>query len=334
MSIIEKIQTRIRITGNYAGNDLKGMLGMNDSFFRQARGHRILVYHGICLADPTRFNSLFITQKTFEEHLRLFKKYFNVISLDDFYNGRFSNDRFNISITFDDGFANNYKYALPLLEKYQLPASFFVTAIREAGYDILWNDSLALAQKYGPGEWHFEGQRYYRDKLNRYVGERTGKALRDVLQVASFEKKLAMMRQLAICPITKQQQSDYWLQMEEDEIRHLAASPLVTVGCHGYFHNDLAALSTPDLRNELSKAKQFIERATQKSINSIAFPYGSYSSETIAEAKQAGFTRLLAADFLSQKDHADMTMRERLTVNPYISVNNQIIAIINGKYPR
>ena len=179
MSIINKIQSKIRITRNYAGNDLKGILGLNDSFFRQARGHRILVYHGICLADPTRFNSLFITQKTFEEHLRLFKKYFNVISLEDYYNGRFSNDRFNISITFDDGFANNYKYALPLLEKYELPASFFVTAIREAGYDILWNDALALAQKYGPAEWYFEGQRYYRDRLNRYVGEKTGKALRD-----------------------------------------------------------------------------------------------------------------------------------------------------------
>lgn len=334
MSIIDKIQTKIRVTGNYAGNDLKGMLGMNDSFFRQARGHRILVYHGICLADPTRFNSLFITQKTFEEHLKLFKKYFNVISLDDFYNGRFSNDRFNISITFDDGFANNYKYALPLLEKYQLPASFFVTAIREAGYDILWNDCLALAQKYGPDEWYFEGQRYYRDKFNRYIGEKTGKALRDVLQVASFEKKLAMMRQLAICPITKSQQSDFWLQMEEEEIRQLASSPLVTIGCHGYFHNDLAALTATDLRNELIKAKQFIERVTQKTIDSIAFPYGSYSPETIAEAKQAGFTRLLAADFQSPKDHADKTMRERLTVNPYISVNNQITAIIHGKYPR
>ena len=183
-------------------------------------------------------------------------------------------------------------------------------------------------------EWHFEGQRYYRDKWNRYVGEKTGKALRDVLQVASFEKKLAMMRQLAICPITKAHQSDYWLQMEEEEIRQLAASPLMTIGCHGYFHTDLAALSASDLRNELAKAKQFIERVTQKSTNAIAFPYGSYTAETIAEAKQAGFTRLLAGNFLSTHSDADSTMRERLTVNPYISVNNQLTAIIHGKYPR
>jgi peptidoglycan/xylan/chitin deacetylase (PgdA/CDA1 family) len=334
MSIPGKIRRAVRVKGAYAGNDLRGLLGMNDPLFKEARGARILVYHGICQADPTRFNSLFVTQKTFEGHLQFFGKYFNVVSLDDFYNKRFSNDRFNISISFDDGFANNYTYALPLLEKYQVPASFFVTAIREAGYDILWNDSLALAQKYGPEEWQFEGQRYYRDRHSRYVGEKNGKSLRDVLQVASFEKKLAMMRQLAICPITKAEQSGYWLQMEEEEIRQLSASPFATIGCHGYYHNDLAVLPVADARNEMVKGKQFIERITEKPCKAIAFPYGSYSSETISEAKQAGFTQLLAADFLFTENHNDESMRERLTVNPYISLHNQMIAIVNGKYPQ
>src|SRR5260221_13248063 len=121
-------------------NDMRGLLRMNEHLFLHARGSRILIYHGICQSDHTRFNSIFLRYKTFEKHLQFLKKYFHVISLNDFYNQRFSEERFNICISFDDGFANNYKYVLPLMNKYQVPVTFFITGIRHAGYDILWND--------------------------------------------------------------------------------------------------------------------------------------------------------------------------------------------------
>ena len=127
-------------------------LRLNQSTIKKARGSRILVYHGICREKPFQFNTLFITIKTLENHLRFYKKYFNIVSLDDYYQQKFSAEKYNICLSFDDGFANNYKYVLPLLEQYEIPAHFFITGIRDTGYDILWNDLLSIANKHGSAD--------------------------------------------------------------------------------------------------------------------------------------------------------------------------------------
>ncbi len=334
MNISRKIESKIRGKVKYALNDLCGIFGLNRQFFRYAQGARIIIYHGICQADHTRFNSIFLTLKTFEAHLQFYKKHFHLISLTDYYEQHFSKDRFNVCITFDDGFANNYKYVLPLMNKYQVPVTFFITAIRDAGYDILWNDFFAIAQKYGPRKLQFNNEQFYKDRYGRYVSKINGKILKDLLQADGFDKKAEMIKTFE--PIisfkNKIQEKDYWLQMTPEEIKMLSASPFATIGCHGYYHNDLSTISIEDARNEIIDSKEWLESITGKEINAIAFPYGAYSKEVIAVAKSAGFNKLLAIDFLFPENYSDHTLRGRFAVNPYISVNNQMIAIIKGKY--
>lgn len=329
MKLVNKIGNVLRVKGRYAGNDLRGMLGLNDRFFKQARGARMLVYHGICEHDPTRFNSIFLTEKMFESHLQFFKENFKVVSLYDYYRQNFSYERFNVCLSFDDGFANNYKYVLPLLEKYQLPACFFITAIRDAGYDILWNDFLAVAQKKGPESWTFNGERFVKNKYGRYASQQHGKELRAILRATDFEKKAEMMRHLQQL-VSFEAEKDYWLQMSTEEIRQLSLSPWATIGCHGYYHNDLAVLQEEAVKEELNRSKTFLEQVIDKPVNALAFPYGSYTKQVVDEAKRAGFTQLLAADLL---DFMDTCLRERFTVNPYISLTNQMMSIVNGRYP-
>jgi len=334
MNIVAKIHAKLRIKWKYAYNDLRSILEINELLFKKTPGARIVVYHGICMSDHTRFNSIFLRLKTFVAHLQFYNKYFNVISLDDFYNHRFSKEKFNICITFDDGFANNYKYVLPLINKHRFPITFFITGIRETGGDILWNDFLALAQKYGPAEFDFLNDQFYKNKYKQYVSRTNNKSLKNVLHDEGFANKAALINLLEpLIPFKANiKEKDYWLQMTKDEIMRLSASPFVTIGCHGYYHNDLSKISVNDARDELVHAKRFLENLTDKEINAIAFPYGSYTREVAVQAKSAGYNKLLATDFLFQEDHTDPCMRERLTINPYISLNNQMIAIINGKY--
>jgi peptidoglycan/xylan/chitin deacetylase (PgdA/CDA1 family) len=336
MTLAAKIQKKLRLKWHYAYNDMRSFVGINDRMFKETLGARILVYHGICRVNHTRFNSIFLRLKTFEAHLQFYRKYFNVISLDDFYNERFSKERFNICITFDDGFSNNYKYVLPLINKYKLPVTFFITGIRDTGGDILWNDFLAIAQKYGPSEFQFLDDLFYKNKYSQYVSRTNHKTLKDLLREHGFDKKEELIKNLQpLVPFKSDaRETDYWLQMTEEEIRILSASPLVTIGCHGYYHNDLSRIPIDDARNEMKRCKHFLENTTEKEINAIAFPYGAYTREVVKEAKLAGFNKLLAADFIFPEDSADQSMRERFTMNPYISINNQMTAIVNGKYQK
>jgi peptidoglycan/xylan/chitin deacetylase (PgdA/CDA1 family) len=329
---VQNITKKIYREAKYLRRDIACGLGVYDRFFKAARGNRIVIYHGICQTDHTKFNSIFLRLKTFELHLKFYKKYFNVLSLDDFYQQRFSDTKFNVCLTFDDGFANNYKYVLPLLEQYQIPAAFFITGIREAGYDILWNDFLGIISKYGPETISYKEESFYKGRYDKYISSKTGISLVETLRSAGFNEKAEMMYLLyALCKFKLNgYDEDYWLQMTKTEIADLSRSPFVTIGSHGYYHNDLARININEASKELQRSKLYLEKVIEKEVRSIAFPYGSYTPGVIDAAKKTGYTQLLATDFL--RDTEDETMRERFTVNPFITTNNQMHATITRQY--
>jgi peptidoglycan/xylan/chitin deacetylase (PgdA/CDA1 family) len=334
MPVHQKILSKLKREGNYLLRDIGYQLGLYKRFYSAARGSRIMIYHGICLDDHLRFNMMFLKLKTFENHLKFYKKYFNVISLDDYYQQKFSDERFNICLTFDDGFANNYKYVLPLLEKYQVPATFFVTAVRQKGYDILWNDFLSIVSKHGPNEINYDGETYQKRANHKYISAQTGMDLVETLHVAGTEKKNRMMEELYPQVPFKSyiKDTDYWLQMTEAQIQDLAQSPWVSIGAHGYYHNDLSMIAIDDARREMRDSKQYLESLIDKPVTSLAFPYGAYNLEVAKEAKKIGYEQLLALDFYHEEDQHDPIMRERFTVSPLVSTNNQMYASVTRSY--
>ena len=313
--------------------DLSWQLGWGKQHVKRAGEGRILVYHGICRKGPLRYSTIFLTIRSFEKQLRLYKKYFNIISLDDFFQQKFSRDRFSLCLSFDDGFANNYKYVLPLLEQYEVPAVFFITTIAGAGYDILWNDFLRMLNHYGPQMIRFEGKDFVKGKDGTYKSLPGALRLVDILRAGTFDQKKAMMEEWgAQLSYRDKVNSDFWLQMDTAQIRELADSKWATIGSHGYYHNDLAKIPLENAKEEMKQSKQWLEKITGRDIKAIAFPYGSYTKELINAAKESGYTQLLGTDFLYEEDRYDNAMRERLTINPFISAINQLHANAKGKY--
>ena len=322
--IVRESDSLIRETG--------GRAGIYNQLYRNASGSRMLVYHGICKKDHTRFSPTFLEQNTLEAHLQFFKKHFNVVSLEEYFENK-SADQFTVSLSFDDGLANNLYYVLPLLEKYQLPASFFVTGAREAGYDILWNDFLNIVTKYGPLKLEYKGKLYTKNRFGRYV-DNTGIALAEYLKREDFSAKKEMMELLA--PLAgfraNGNEEEYWRLLNDEELYTLSQSPWATIGSHGYYHNDLARIDVDRAHLEMLGSKQYLERITGKEINAIAFPYGSYTSDVKEAAIKAGYKQLLGTESLQPGDEAREFIKSRLTVNPFIPVHAQMQAIIKGYY--
>lgn len=88
----------------------------------------ILLYHRIDRInhDPVM---LAVTPETFEEHIKYINKFYKPVSLSELVK-RINNKCLKgneVCITFDDGYKDNFTNALPILEKYNTPATIFIT---------------------------------------------------------------------------------------------------------------------------------------------------------------------------------------------------------------
>jgi hypothetical protein len=96
---------------------------------------RILLYHRVL--DLQREKNLYslpgiiVSVKMFDEHVKYLFKNYNVISLENLVDSLKNNLPFpkkGVVITFDDGWRDNYSFAFPILKKYNLPATIFLTS--------------------------------------------------------------------------------------------------------------------------------------------------------------------------------------------------------------
>jgi len=102
--------------------------GMTDSYRRRLRSTMLIVaFHRVSNRMPE--DGLTCSDVKFDEFCAFFKKHFRVVSFEDQVIGRARGDDMGgtLSITFDDGYLDNYEVAAPILLKHGLPATFFVT---------------------------------------------------------------------------------------------------------------------------------------------------------------------------------------------------------------
>src|SRR5262245_19306871 len=103
----------------------------------------ILLYHRIAepAADPF---DLCVTPQHFAEHLEQLRRHHRIISLTELSQRLASGAtlRHTVVLTFDDGYADNLHHAKPLLERYDAPATVFVTSGYVGQDREFWWDEL------------------------------------------------------------------------------------------------------------------------------------------------------------------------------------------------
>ncbi|MFP4058076.1 MAG: polysaccharide deacetylase family protein [Candidatus Brocadiia bacterium] len=223
-----------------------------------------------------------------------------------------------VAITFDDGYADNASVALPLLRRYGLPATFFVTTGWVGTERLQWWDRLhqhvaqAAASGYPPAG-HEELPRPVADALGaaRLGTPGAGPALERSLvaalrglELSPEELDRTLERIAAALGVDEPEPQDY-LPMSWDQVRELRDGGM-EVGSHTVSHACLTAVPAQRAHEELSDSKAALERELGEPVALLAYPAGDYDQDVADLAVEAGYQAAFTttAGAVAAGDHA------------------------------
>jgi sugar transferase (PEP-CTERM/EpsH1 system associated) len=107
---------------------------------------RVLTYHRVLpLAESLQypFQGMMMAQDLFEAQMAYLVRHYTVLDLNEairlLQEGRLP--RRAVTVTFDDGYGDNFDYAWPILKKYRIPATFFlVTGVLDRTVRLWWDE--------------------------------------------------------------------------------------------------------------------------------------------------------------------------------------------------
>ena len=280
----------------------------------------ILLYHRIAETDLDPWQ-LAVTPRHLEEHLQVLREYGSVIPLQKMAGAvqRSRLPRRCVAVTFDDGYADNLVTAKPLLEKYDVPATLFITS----GYtgrdrEFWWDELERLFLEPGelPGaldiklngnhkRWelgenaHYEEGSYQRNQLWRawQSDEPTSRhsiyrSLWQLMLPMSENDRLRLRDELLSWAGDSGSARRTHRVLGREEIVELDRGGLIEVGCHTITHPQLSALGRKPQLDEIRQSKLSLEEIVGHPLSGFAYPYGrdcDYTGETVGLVREAGF---------------------------------------------
>ena len=261
--------------------------------------HHTLIFHRV-LPDTDPMSPGEPTQQWFSRLMRMLSSNFEMISLAEAVS-RSGSDRLDgpsISVTFDDGYADNYTVALPVLEEFNVPATFFVASGFIDG-GRMWNDSIIETFRVlESGVYEIELAQSRAFELTDWESRRAAAAE----AILAWKHLPPNERQSRVDDLARRAPalpSDLMMTMEQ--LRSLAESPVATIGGHTRNHPILASVPDSDAAAEIEGGKHDLENWIQRDVTLFAYPNGrsgtDYLEQHAALARQAGFTAAVATDW-------------------------------------
>lgn len=230
----------------------------------------------------------------FERCIKFIKRKYQVVVLEDYLlgEGDFSNHENIATILFDDGYLDNYEYALPILEKYNVKASFYIVTDCIDNNVTTWTHALdhlfqSTSKKHLSFTFNFLPK-------NLQILEASSKE--DLLNFAKelkpFLKTLSFTERNKVLAEIERQFDDVELpkiMMDWNHIRKLSELGH-HIGSHTVSHIMLGTVSDEDIiKKELVASKERIVEELKKEPISISYPVGSYNQKVQKLSKESGY---------------------------------------------
>lgn len=256
-------------------------------------GAIILAYHRVT-DIPSDPQLLAVKPSRFEEQMSRLKDEYEVIPLSNVLDRGHRSKKVRVAITFDDGYEDNLRFAEPILKKYDLPATIFVTAGVMGTNKEFWWDELESVLLNGdlpenlhldtiPGGFVFElpdrGGAIHKEwnvlsidpPGSRYALYRK---LHPMIKSMNALKRRAVLDELWAWSGRDNGARSTHLPLTAQEVRKLSENKLVSIGSHGMTHSRLGTLSAAEVKIELNDSKDILESVTNRRVSTFSFPYG------------------------------------------------------------
>lgn len=256
----------------------------------------ILLYHRVAAADSDP-SHLAISSEHFEEQLRVLRRAFVPIHLQELLEGLALGalrDR-SVVLTFDDGYVDNLTHVLPLLKRYSVPATVFVTTGYLDGKREYWWDALqriVLDAAGDPSQWSLGWAGATLAWPKGAPREGILRDLREALLLVDPETIEAHLAELSELARVEPKVRSSLRPMTGGECAALAADGLVEIGAHTVHHPRLANLSAESQKREMVESRAALEELLQAPVRYLAYPYGkpdSVTEDTLRLARESGF---------------------------------------------
>jgi peptidoglycan/xylan/chitin deacetylase (PgdA/CDA1 family) len=267
----------------------------------------VITYHGVLpreyrVADPFLDNTL-VSIATFQSHLRLLKKHYNVISPDRFcgwLRGQEELPARAVLLTCDDGLLNNLTVMLPMLQEERLQCLFFITggslgdSATMLWYVELWLLLMEVRGDRPPFDWR--GNIIAGIPADLAARRACWLRLMKTLSPLDADSRAAFLREAAVLwnldrswmqryfddPLLRQR----FQLLAAPEVKQLADAGM-TLGAHTMSHPALSGQPADLARAEIAHCRITLEKCSGQRVWAIAYPFGDPASVGSREYKLA-----------------------------------------------
>ena len=297
----------------------------------------ILLYHGVTSTKPEgieNFSRKHICAAEFEKQMKFIRENMNPVTLRDI-NNKENLGELPVAITFDDTFQNVESVALPILKKYNIPATFFITSGFIDTDRIFWVDKIEHIINYSKRE-RFSIDFPHKKEFKIKSHDEKIQAVKDIKDIIkSHDQKIhdvvleSIERQLGIIDHSF---VDNYKNLTSECVRRLDCPPMYEVGGHTVNHEILSQLKAEDLKFEVNECLKHLENITNRKIDLFSYPEGQsnhFNKNVISVLKDRGVKICPTAMTGFNKFETDAFKLKRIMVGfmglkfPFEVINNE-----------
>lgn len=233
-----------------------------------------------------------LAPEVFEDLLIYLRREFHVCDIREL--GQVESAKPVAVLSFDDGYYDFIEYALPLLERYQVPANMNVIPECAITGRPIWNVRLydflqraSVEEINGLNLPGFTGRLEADDRRSKV---RFGVLLSRHLKNRPKNERIEILRSIE----PKISSVETTRMMTTEDIRGIAGR--VSIGAHSFSHESMAYEDDSFFEEDFEKCRAYFEDELRTPLSIYAFPNGSYRTEQIEFLRRNAVEKILLVD--------------------------------------